>query len=201
MRLFRWPAPSVVLSIVAAAGVLRAGALRGGIDRLTTVDTWTTPLCVIAAITAGGFAAVSIARFWFFPDPGIPLPTKYMALKRHGVVPWCAAGIVISAVFAFIVAWMFVSLLGVGAQYLRGTPESFAATVVSKTATSPLSRDVCRLRLGIQPKPQGSELTVCIATTYRPSLAFGAIEPGAQVIVSTSRTALGTVIESIRAVE
>ena len=191
----KWPSPKVIVGAFVVVGALRLLTLQAGFDRFTTIDTWSNSICAIVGALSGGTIGVLVARTWFAAQ-GTHSSAKAMKLRQDSFVAWCLCGVIITIGFAAATAWMCASLLGVGAQYSKGSHQSFDATVVSNSPIH-LARGMCIRSLELRRDSNGSRVSICLSTRYRSSLATGILESGMPVRVYIEDTWLGTVVESV----
>ena len=179
-----------------AIAAIRLITLQTGLDHLTTLAIWSNPICA----TVGGLSALLLAlvfmRNWFNPPPDTPIPERNKKLRERSFFFWCVCGVVVSIGFAGLTAWMCASLVSVGAQYIRGSPDSFEATAISEKATISY-KAACRLKLDILRTSDSASFTICIDAKYRPALANQTFAPQTAVTVHVLRTALGAVVQSV----
>lgn len=191
----KWPAKTLMPAILAAMAV-RVIALRSGVDRLTTIGTWSKPWCAFVALVLGVTIGMVVARLWFAPSADEKVTARYVNLKADSFSLWCLCGVVIAIGFGAATAWICVGLMSVGAQYLGGSSTSFDATVISDGFLH-TSRGVCNRELEVRRDSEGSDLRICLSTRHRPSLATGTLELGMLVRVRVVDTQLGMVVQSV----
>jgi hypothetical protein len=190
------PSLSGVFKALLAVGAARVFAYQTGVDHLTTLGTWSNPICSIVGLLSGATTALFLGLNWFVPPAGMPVPARTARLKEDNYFSWRALGAVLTIGFSVAMAWMCASLLGIGAQYLKGSQDSFEATVISERPTySP--RALCRRELSLRQDSTGAVLSMCAVAEHRPSLSTGTLEPGMPVSVQVRRTRLGVVVESV----
>jgi hypothetical protein len=181
----------VTISVIAALRVL---ALSVGLDRLTTVQVWLTPIDAVviglSILTTAGYAA----RAWF--APATPSSERVARLKRDRVGVWRLMGAAAIIVQAAFIGWMSEELLGIVAQYVQGPLESRRGVVVSLRPTS-TPATACKWRLIVRSGLEGATLPICLATDSRASLSKKSLRVGETVEVYIRRTPLGLVVVSI----
>jgi hypothetical protein len=189
-------APSRVTNALVAVCGLRVLVLQAGIDHQTTLQIWSNPICATIGIGAGAAFAWFLARNWFSPTSGKPVPAWIVKLRNDDSLSWRALGVVVTIGFSALAASICANLMGVAAQYLKGPQDSFTATVISeRTIRSP--RAVCRRELKLLRSSDVAELTFCLQAADRPSLARGALQPYMAVTVNVVDTKLGLVVVSV----
>jgi hypothetical protein len=179
-----------------AVMALRLLTLATGIDHVTTLDTWSNPICTITGVGSATAFIVLAARNYFAPPAGTVLPERWARLKKGNFLLWSLQGIAATAVIAVLAGWCSAALVGVAAQYLDGSEASFEATVLS-VDSSYSARGVCRERVRVRRESDAVNLTICLVTRYRPSIATGLLQAGMPVTVHIVDTALGPVVRSV----
>jgi hypothetical protein len=191
----RWPSQRAVIVSILALGAVRLFTLQFGLDRFTTIELWSNQICSFAGGLSGIAVAAFLARNWFTGE--MPVVPRVVQLKQRSPALWAIQGVALPTVAGLAVAWLVASFLGVLAQYLGGIPYSFDAVVVSESELVS-ARGVCRHNAKVRRESDGSEITICLVTRYRPSLvSAGVIVPGAVVRVDALNTPLGEVVQSI----
>ena len=172
MLLFTGRRPPIVAQALIALCGLRVLVFQIGFDHLTTLEPWSNPICAVAGVTAGLAFAWFLGSAWLLQTsrPGaLPWIVK---LRHDDYLLWSLLGSGVAIGFSILAAWMCVSLLAVGAQYLGGSQGSFAATVISDTAFNS-TRSACRRRLEVMRSTDATKLTICLATMRTSSLSAG----------------------------
>ena len=191
----KWPSPKVIIRAFLVVFAVRVLTLQVGLDRFTTIDLWSNSICAIVGAVSGGTIGGFLARTWFAAQ-GTHASAKAAKLRQASFVAWCLFGVTIVIGFGAATGWACASLLGVGAQYSKGSHQSFDATVVSN---SPIysARGMCTRNLELRRESDRSRVSICLTTRYRSSLATGILESGMPVRVYVNDTWLGAVVESV----
>ena len=191
----KWPSPKVIIRAFIVVLALRLLTLQAGLDRFTTIDTWSNSICAIVGAVSGGTIGLLLARTWFAAQ-GTHASAQAVKLRQVSFGAWCLCGGIITIGFAAGTAWACASLLGVAAQYSRGSHQSFDATVVSN---SPIysAKGICTRSLELSRDSDRSRVSICLSTRYRSSLTTGILESGMPVRVYLNDTWLGAVVESV----
>jgi hypothetical protein len=195
MLLIRTEPSAVTKALVAVYG-LRLLVWQAGIDHQSTLQTWSNPICATVGITTGAAFAWLLARQWFSPAAGRPVPAWIAKLRNEDYLIWSLVGAAVTIGFAAVAAWVCAGLLGVGAQYLKGAPDSFSATVISER-TILSSRAACRRQLTLLRSIDVRYFTICIEPADGRSLATMALKPYTAVTVNVEVTPLGVVVKSV----
>ena len=188
--------PPLFIKFSLAVLTLRFLLLETGLDRLTTLGTWSNPVCLAIGSAFGVAVAVLLALNWFTPPTCLTMPKRTERLKQRSFLAWCVSGAILTIATSAAMAWTCTSLLGVGAQYLDGSPGSFEATVVSQRSAHTAGA-ICRAKLDVMPTTKGPLLTICLITKYRSSLSTGDLAQGTLVTVHVLDTHLGRVVQSV----
>lgn len=193
-----WPSQRIVLGVVLALMALRTLVLQLGIDRLTTIDLWSNPVCAFVGALSGSAITVFVAHIWFAPSPGTPISPKVAKLRQDRPVVWGICGFALSIGLGFLTAFLGASLLGVRAQYLSGPSSSFDAVVFADREIHS-RKGACTRKVDVRAETDGSDLTICLATRHRSSLVSGGfLERGTEVTVHVVDTYLGRVVTSVQ---
>jgi hypothetical protein len=177
-----------VVRVVLALLIVRLVLLLGGADRLTTLDAWSNPACLLVAGAAALCITVLLA-YW-----GISAPVS--AIGQQYGWPARRMRIVLNAVvLGVLAAWTIVGLLEVGAQHIGGRRETVSARVASIRYVQ-YRRSMClqRVQLDIPGMDNGE---ICLRTLVTLPLTTATLAPGAPVRVHVVETVLGRVVESI----
>ena len=180
-----------IFAVLAARGV----ALAVGLDRLTTLSVWSSPLIRFLAVATAAIMALLTARA-YYGRPVERVLTKNEQLRRDRFGFWFLKGFLWVGVATAASAWLCASLLGVAAQFSDGPREAFGATVVSIRPREG-AKAVCSSHLELRRDSDGSPLSICLATLWRPSLAAGTLTPGMPATVVVKKTRLGVVVLSL----
>lgn len=189
-------APARVIGALVAVYGLRLVVLRTGLDHVTTLETWSNPICAIAGVVAGAAFAWFSGRNWFTPPSDRTVSPWIANLRQDDFLIWCLLGAAVTVGFSILSAIFCANLVGVGAQYLDGVQDSFSATVISEKTIN-YSRAFCKIELQVIRSSDAATLTICLATPQRPSLASAALEPSKPVTVHVLDTPLGVVVQSV----
>lgn len=185
---------STIVGILSVIAALRVLVMSIGLDRLTTVQVWSTPIGAfvigLSGLTTGGFAA----RAWF--APAVPSSERITRLMRDRVGVWSVMGAAAVIVQTAFMGWMSEEFLGTGAQYLQGPLESRLGVVVSLRPTS-TPATACKWRLTVRSGLPDTTLPICLATDSRASLSKESLRMGETVEVCLRRTPLGLVVVSV----
>jgi hypothetical protein len=188
---------SSILLVVTIGAVLAAlgVALSVGVDHLTTLTAWSSPLVRFLGVATGTITALLATRDYYAPRPEGAL-TRSGQFRRDRFGLWVLRGFVWVGAAAAASVWLCAWILGIAAQYSEGPHEAFSATVVSIRPRGG-AKVVCSSHLDLRRDSDGSPLSICLATLFRPSLATGPLNPDMRVTVVVKKTRLGVVVLSV----
>jgi hypothetical protein len=170
-------------------------ALAVGIDRLTNLSVWSSPMVRFLGVATGTIAALLATRGYYAPLPEGAL-TRSGQFRRDRFGLWVLRGFLWVGAAAAASVWLCAGILGIAAQYSEGPHEAFSATVVSIRPREG-AKAVCASHLELRRDSDGSTLSICLATLWRPSLATGPLAPGMPATVVVKKTRLGVVVLAV----
>jgi hypothetical protein len=80
---------AIVVTAWLALLTVRGVILGTGIDHCTTIDLWSNPMCALMGVACGVVFAVLLARNYFAPPTGTPIPERTAKLKQNNFLGCC----------------------------------------------------------------------------------------------------------------
>lgn len=172
----------------------RLVALPLGLDRLTTL-TWMAPVPICIAVGSGLLASFLVAREILVRT--ITTAESVAAKHAEGNVNRTGflRGILLVLMIGFAIFYLIGTLLGIGAQHLRGTAYE-ADGIVASLKHNYSARNPCLLKVIATSAVDDNQWKFCLQTAHGDAIAPSDLEIGDGIRLRVRDTALGTVIES-----
>lgn len=191
----RASASSVATTFGVVVCILLVWALMAGvgIDNLTTIDVYSSPLSRALMAISGATSGLFAARAWGGSGGPPGGAVAWLKLDRPGF--WWLLGAGSTAAHAAMGAFACAGFLSIAAQHLDGLSDFRNGVVISLRPAYTASA-ACKRRLVVRGDPRG-DLRICLATAQRRSLAAGSLKVGDAVTVHLKRTVLGSTVVSV----